>query len=92
MEMPFQCFSLKSPLDGSAITHHVEVAVLKVYDPLPVRRREVRFSNVPLQGNGPIKYLRAARHFLDCQGNMLLKLTESLAHALPRDTSADRIE
>jgi hypothetical protein len=92
MEMPGEFLTSISPLYGGAIADNVQVAVLKVYDSFPGSRRNICVSNVPLQRNSPIKYLRTTCYFANVERDMLLKVPKSLTYAFSGNTAANWVK
>jgi hypothetical protein len=90
MEMPIEILSLKPSPHGHTVTHDMEVVLAKVYNPLASRRGKVGIPNVPLQWNSPIKYLGSARHLLNFERNMLLKVAQCFANPFSGNTPANR--
>ena len=65
----------------------MKITSSEVDDPLPCLVLDIRIRYVPFHRNGPIKYLRSTRHFMDCERNTGLDLSKSLSHAFARNTA-----
>src|SRR5262245_43220254 len=79
-------------MERSAVTDHMEVAVSKVDDFVPVRIRDVSFSNIPFLRNDPIEHACAARHLMNSERNTVLKDLERFAHTVSRNAAANRVQ
>jgi hypothetical protein len=77
---------------GEAVADNVEVASPEVDDPVTVRIRDVRITDVPFVRDDPIEYLGAAWHLVSLERNVLCEHTQRLAHAVSGDTATDRVQ
>ena len=70
----------------------MQIAPLEVDNSFSRGVLDIGVANVPLFRDGPVKYLRAGRDFVQFKRDCMLKQTQTLAKAVPGDASADRIE
>jgi hypothetical protein len=74
------------------VIHRVQVALLKVHDPLPVRPFDIGISNVPFFRHSPVKDWSLRWYLEGLQRNPILNHGESPPDAVAGEAPADRIQ
>jgi hypothetical protein len=77
---------------GRAVVDDVEVRGAEVYYAPAARVGDPGVAHVPLARHRPVEHLRAGRHLADLQRRDPRQRGQRLAHALPRDAAADRVQ
>src|SRR5207248_5411264 len=75
-----------------AVADDVQVRLLEVDDAAAVRRSDVRVPDVPFQRDRPVQHLRAGRHLVAVERDVLADDVEGLPRAVAGDAAADRVE
>ena len=76
----------------NAVTHHVEIGLPKVDDPIPCTIRDPRVTDIPLARHGPIEHGRPGWHLRYRQRQVCIHAAKRFANTIARNAAADGIQ
>ena len=88
-KMFFQCGERHFAKKRNGVIHDVQIRILKIDDSFAARIFNVGIADIPFAGDGPVKNLCSAGHFVNRERDVFLDLLKRLAEAIAGDAAAD---